>query len=218
MQIARGLSGWWTVGLLGWLSVTPLQAQVVQLPTYRTFGIGSSVLVPDQGAAMLGGVERARSGQQTTGWPRPASRRQFSQRGSSGVEVRATVLDLSEMDAAVLAQAAAERGAPSVVSARAQRIAQGISRSDPVGRTSTSALAAAARRQTQQQRAADEAAARALIARGDACRDKGQWSTARVFYRTAGRESQDAVRELARARLAELNARTAAARRTGAHP
>ncbi len=116
----------------------------------------------------------------------------------------------------MLAEAAASGGEPSVTSARAQRIAQGISRSDPVASESTSALAAAAERQAQHQQVADDVAAHALIAHGDACRERGQWSTARIFYRTAGRQSQGAVRELARSRLAELGGPRAAARTAAA--
>ncbi len=43
------------------LSTAPLRAQVIQLPTFRQFATSSSVLVPDRGAALLGGNASARS-------------------------------------------------------------------------------------------------------------------------------------------------------------
>ncbi len=75
MRIAKGSVGLWTVCLIGGLELADVSAQVVQLPSYRTFGMGTSVLVPDHGAVMLGGIHSARSGQQASGWPWPSSRR-----------------------------------------------------------------------------------------------------------------------------------------------
>src|SRR5690349_8882622 len=43
----------------GILLVSPATAQVVQLPSFETFSVQTSVLVPDSGAAYLGGVNRS---------------------------------------------------------------------------------------------------------------------------------------------------------------
>ncbi|MED5286366.1 MAG: hypothetical protein VYC71_10295, partial [Planctomycetota bacterium] len=43
--------------------------QVIQLPTYRTFGIGTTVLVPDRGTVELGRVTRGQIGAISRGVP-----------------------------------------------------------------------------------------------------------------------------------------------------
>ena len=96
------------------LSVTGLSAQVpttVQLPTFRQFSTNSSVLVPDQGSASLGGVNSFQSGSSSSGVPvlgrLPGIGRAFNNRAfgantnSSQVRVHATIIDLEEMDAAL---------------------------------------------------------------------------------------------------------------------
>ena len=91
-------------------------AQVVQLPTFRSFGVGTTVLVPDRGRAVLGGVNRGQAGTVSRGVPGlggiPGAGRLFNNRasgssiGGSTVSVTATIIDLNELDEAVLAEAA----------------------------------------------------------------------------------------------------------------
>jgi type II secretory pathway component GspD/PulD (secretin) len=92
-------------------------AQVVMLPTYRTFSVGGSVLVPDRGMAHLGGISSMREGRISRGVPGlgqlPMIGRLFGNRaigrevGNAGVHVAAEIIDLNELDQQVLAQAAA---------------------------------------------------------------------------------------------------------------
>ena len=191
-----------TVGLLGNQGV---HAQVIQLPSYHVFGIGTSVLVPDQGSAVLGGVNRALSGQSSRGWPLPGSSTRSHVRGSRSAQVQVTILDHREWDAAVLAQAATPQVATTATQIRARRISGQLAQTATAGPLeSTAALSAAAERGAQRRQAAEDLAARQLIARGDLCQQRGQSQTARIFYRTAWRQSQGAVRELARTRLEGL--------------
>ena len=93
--------------------------QVIQLPTYRTFGIGTTVLVPDRGTVELGRVTRGQIGTISRGVPVlgriPGLGPVFRQRsvgaslGTSSVSVTARILDLEAMDRAVLQEAAALR-------------------------------------------------------------------------------------------------------------
>jgi hypothetical protein len=83
-------------------------AQVVQLPTFHQFSTNSSVLVPDRGAAYLGGVDSAAYGSSQRG---PFNRSIGGAVGRSGLSVHATIIDHTELDRAVLAEAAARRGA-----------------------------------------------------------------------------------------------------------
>lgn len=92
------------------------QAQVVQLPTFRSFGIGTTVVVPDGGSAFLGGVSRGQIGSNSRGVPGlggiPGAGRLFRNEaiggsfGTSTVTVHATIIDTEELDRAVLAEAA----------------------------------------------------------------------------------------------------------------
>ena len=95
--------------MAGCLSVAEeLTAQVIQLPTYRYFSVGTSVLVPDRGSAYLGGVGHAAYGSSQRG---PFNRSHGSSIGSAGISVHATIIDQDEIDRALLAEAAARRGA-----------------------------------------------------------------------------------------------------------
>ena len=83
-----------------------VDAQAIQLPTFRLFSTNSTVLVPDRGSAYLGGVDRASYGSNQRGLSRSIG----SSVGSSGVTVHATIIDHEEMDRALLAEAARKRG------------------------------------------------------------------------------------------------------------
>lgn len=85
-----------------------VSAQVIQLPTFHQFSVGTTVLVPDGGSAYLGGVDYARYGSSRRG---PFNRSSSSSVGSAGVSVHATIIDHEELDRAVLAEAARKRGA-----------------------------------------------------------------------------------------------------------
>ncbi|MCS7304859.1 MAG: hypothetical protein NZ602_07105 [Thermoguttaceae bacterium] len=58
------------VGIGGMVRVSFAQpATSVQLPTFSYFSVGTSVLVPDRGGAILGGVGRSASQRSQLGWP-----------------------------------------------------------------------------------------------------------------------------------------------------
>jgi hypothetical protein len=92
--------------LLSWTAHQSAYAQAVQLPSFHSFSVQTSVLVPDRGSAMLGGVDYARSGSTTRGFG-PFRNRAFGQEvGRSQASVHATIIDHAELDRAVLAEAA----------------------------------------------------------------------------------------------------------------
>ena len=78
-----------------------LAQQVVQLPTVGTFAISSSALVPDRGSASLGGVRSSASGSSQRGGLFSNVAR-GGQTTASRVSVSATIIDLQEMDRAIL--------------------------------------------------------------------------------------------------------------------
>ena len=97
------------------LSGTSL-GQFVQLPTFRQFNVNTTVVVPDGGSVSLGGVNTSRSGMVTNSIPGlgrlPVANRLFQNRsigrqsGSSHATISARIIDLREMDEAILRQAA----------------------------------------------------------------------------------------------------------------
>jgi len=88
-------------GLFFAIAGTTSAQQVVQQPTIGTLSINSSVLVPDQGSAMLGGIGSAGSGYSQRGGL--VTNRAFGNRSArSGASVSATIIDLQEMDRAIL--------------------------------------------------------------------------------------------------------------------
>jgi type II secretory pathway component GspD/PulD (secretin) len=120
------------------------QGQVVQLPTYGSFSIGTTVVVPDRGATYLGGVNRAYYGYDSFGVPGlsriPVAGRLFRNDGygasvsSSGAFATARIIDLQEWDAAVLKAAARQRGAGTADTAlerKAAFLTQHVGRSIP---------------------------------------------------------------------------------------
>lgn len=107
------------------LSGTAGRAQppsTIQLPTFQSFSISTSVLVPDRGTMVLGGVDRSAYGSVTNGMPGlshlPYAGRLFQNRAigreasSSTASVTAYIHDLAAMDEQVLAAAAASRAGP----------------------------------------------------------------------------------------------------------
>ena len=80
------------------------QRLTVQQPVCRRFSVHSTVVVPDRGAAFLGGVSRAGEARQRFGpcgcGPSTGMTREYS-----GVSVRVWIHDLREMDRVILNQA-----------------------------------------------------------------------------------------------------------------
>lgn len=102
----------WVVYLWGILcnwSASTWAQQVVQQPTVGTLSINSSVLVPDQGSALLGSVRSSGASQSQRGGM--VTNRAIGSRSSAGgASVTATIIDLQEMDRAILALADGSQG------------------------------------------------------------------------------------------------------------
>jgi len=97
------------------------QPQVVQLPTFSFTGVGTTVVVPDGGSALLGSISRSSYGTVSRGVPVlsgvPGVNRLFNNQASGysvqkgSIRVHARIIDLVEMDQEVLAEAARIRAA-----------------------------------------------------------------------------------------------------------
>ena len=77
------------------------QQLVIQQPVVGTTSASTSVVVPNGGRAFLGGVSSTQSGRSRYGFAQPGSSIGLS-RSSSSMSVGVTIIDLREMDEAIL--------------------------------------------------------------------------------------------------------------------
>lgn len=90
--------------LLSWMTLSVpgfAQQLVVQQPIVGTTSVSTSVAVPNGGRTFLGGVSTAQSARSRFGFGQPGSSLGLS-RTSNSMSVGVTVIDLREMDEAIL--------------------------------------------------------------------------------------------------------------------
>jgi hypothetical protein len=191
----------------------PAQAQVVQLPTFRFFGLSTTVSVPDRGSASLGGVSRSATSRSEHGLPIlsrvPVAGRPFGNRAiagrteTSGASVSAYIHDFEAMDDELLGQAAAgqHRSLPAKQAragnanlaarstARLPRSLAAVEKPDAAGRKSVAEL----RRQQQLQNRAAQTAASATtqkdIERARELAASGNAGLAKVYLKRAAKQA-----------------------------
>lgn len=193
-------------------------AQVVQLPTFEAFGIGTTVNVPTGGSASLGGMSRSGASRVGGGVPgigrlpgvgRPFGNRATSSSLSGGsMRVTATIHDFEAMDQMVLSQAAARRG-----SLPGSRVAMGMRRPEMSAATqrATSLGSSSAerpadgleeiRRQRQLAERAKTQEVYLLIDKASTARGQGKVALAKMYYRMAWKRAED---DQLRRRIADL--------------
>lgn len=96
----------------------------VQLPQFNFFTISTSVLVPDRGSVVLGGVGRGASASNVSGPPGFSQRTMSAGHSAGSMSVAVQVHDLKAMDRELLADAAAARRTDDPARAWADRLAQ----------------------------------------------------------------------------------------------
>ena len=187
----------------------------VQLPTFRFFTVQTSVSVPDGGGAYLGGMKTARDSSLTRGFGPFRNRGIGSDRGAAGMSVHATIIDLKEMDDAILAEAAAGRpGAPAFDpdAARAELLSR------HVGKTFASASAreaaapapltgsvAAIRAENAAAAEARAAEAAQYFAKAQAAEGKGKAAVAKYYYQMVARRDRGQLQQQALERIAAID-------------
>ncbi len=184
--------------LLGLVGIS--SGQVVQLPTFRSFGVSTSVVVPDRGAVYMGGNRHAAAGWNEFGTPLVP----FDNRGlgmlqnASAVSVSAYVHDLAAMDEYLLNQASGNRAAESPPAR------------ESASQRAMSSSAARAVRGVAELRAEHAAEAdlsqevNALLQRGQAAERAGRIGAARLYYQMAVRRATAPERDKILAKLAAL--------------
>ena len=92
-------------------------SQIVQLPTTGTFSLQTSAMVPDSGSANLGGYRRNAIGSQSSG---PGSLASGASRASASATVRATIIDLNELDLMIRSQAGSKPISPNFATSQSR--------------------------------------------------------------------------------------------------
>ncbi len=199
------------------------QAQVVQLPTFSSFSISTTVSVPDSGAGFVGGVSRGSWGSRSRGVPgfsnAPGASRLFTNRSSgssvssSGAYATAPITDHAERDRLLLDGAAARRGElgfASETDRRAAYLSEFVARSpktspdEPIATRREDASDAAARLAAAN--AEHEAKMAEYIKRAESAELAGRLGAARCCYDVLIRRGSAAQKRFAEQRLAALDA------------
>ena len=197
------------------------QGLTVQLPTYSFTTVGTTVMVPDQGSTLLGGIDRASDGRNEFGMPflhfPPFKNQSIGQsRSAVNMSVTATIHDFDAMDQALLnspspAGLTSNGQRPGVAPAgmvagraalpRAADLA-GHWLPEPTaaaGLTGTNLAAEQSRRVAQQQTRADEA--EKYFERARQAEADGKLNVARIYYQMVARRAAGDLQHQALARL-----------------
>lgn len=194
-------------------------AQTVQLPEFRFTTVQTTVSVPNRGGVSLGGISSSSSGRTANGVPilgkLPGVGGLFGNRAigrsdsAGSFSVHATIIDLKEMDEAILAGAAG----------RARRVVEGPSPAEikagylsrHVGHRPAAPLqpAPAAPALSLAEIERDNAAAAQqrtgeawqFFQKGKLAEEAGKANVARIYYQMAGRRADAELKEEIAARL-----------------
>ncbi len=200
---------------LVYLGVTSgARAQVVQLPTFRTFGMSTTVSVPDRGSAYLGGISGSSMHRRERGVPGlghvPLAGRAFGNRAiggrtrAGGVSVSAHIHDFEAMEDDLLRQA-------NPVVGRATAAARPP---DGAGRSSIAEL----RRQAAADERAEQMAAQQDFDRGRQLLSQGRANIAKVYLQRAAKRGDAELRARIAAVLRKQAVTTPLAQSAGRSP
>jgi hypothetical protein len=183
------------------VAAAPANSQVVQLPTFSQFSVSTTVMVPDSGGGVIGGIDSAREGFNEFGFG-PVRNRGFGREfHSSRVGVAATIIDMHEIDEMILGSARGLNAADLATMEKAGRVTRGVNVSENRGVTSVSAL----RRQRAELEEAKKKEVLQFVQRGDEMQQQGKLTTAKAFYRMAlKRTSDNDLRQDIAVKLAQL--------------
>jgi hypothetical protein len=202
---------WAIVAIGAWAATARGQGTTVQLPTYRTFQSGGSVLVPDRGSALLGGVSRARSSRSELGSPfRPFGNRAIgSELSAARASVSVYIHDFAAMEEELERAAAASARSKNVAKTplgTSAKLADFAAASDQAQQPAESPLASLEeiRRQRRRDAEARDAEARDFLARGIAAEASGKLQVARIYYQIAAKRASGTLHDEILARLEAL--------------
>jgi hypothetical protein len=203
-------------------------AQVVQLPTFSSFSVGTTVSVPDRGSAYLGGVSRSADGRSTFGVPglpmRPFRNSAIgSTRSASHASVNVWIHDFEAMDRYLLGQPSSggdgvavsgdRAGFRSTMPATRPEVERrqwasrpALPAESPAAESPIGSVAEERRRRAAQQSARAAEALR-FFERGEAAESDGKAAVAKIYYQMAARRADGELRERLAARIEAITAR-----------
>jgi hypothetical protein len=186
--------------LLLMASASAVNAQTVQLPSFSSFGVDTTVVVPDRGAASLGRNSRmATGGTDVNGIPR--QRAIGLNRQTGGQQVMAQIHDPREADAALLNQAGGPRAAgkdravPSAVSVPRAGVDEALG------------SVVELERRRAESRFAAQRVAYAAFEKGRQAQAAGKNAVAAVYYRTAAKQADATLRKTIETELRRMSSR-----------
>ena len=202
-------------------------AQALQLPTFSMATVSTTVMVPDQGSAFMGGISRASDGRSEFGVPGITlpgfqNRGIGQSRSASNISATATIHDFDAMDQALLNSPGGFSGAnptfrwpdvaPAFVWQSPERRPTTFSASwqiqpDPPAPVTDLAAEQAARATRQAARATE---ADDFFARGQQAEADGKSNVAKIYYKMALRRASGELQKLVQARLDAVSGRTTA--------
>lgn len=202
-----------TACLAAWAaSGAPAWAQnAVQLPTISHFGVSTSVVVPDRGSAVLGGVGRSTVGVGHFGTPllpgRPFANRAIgSSTGTASVRATVTVHDFEAMESQILGSAVASK-VPSLPPSLPEKML--VARPGGIGASWKLDLPSpAAPPETVAARSPDAAQEAAdLYSKAQQAEAQGKANVAKIYYQMVVRRAVDPLSAQAIDRLSAIEAR-----------
>lgn len=196
----------------------PVGNVTVQLPTFEQFGVSTTVIVPDNGSLYLGGVNGSSLGRNSfrPGVPGLGRRGIGRSAAASGMAISATIIDHSEIDRALLAEAARRRGDTVDMHGRpvadARRLSPAVTarRAEMKVRDGRNSLAPQRFRLPVQGRVkpqtsvSSNSTATTYLHRAQRAEANGQPHQAIVFYRRIVKHGDAELKRRAELRLAEL--------------
>ncbi len=205
----------WVRLLCGWavvLAATVSAGQTIQLPSFSSFGVNTTVVVPDSGGAYIARDRRSYQNLNTFGGV-PPNRGWSIRRRVAGVGLTARIHDPGAADAARLGGSFAA-GAPATKGPANLRIGAGRAAGDaPPG--SVAELQRRRAQQTAGQAVAARREAMALLEKGRRAQAAGKASVAAIYFRMAARRATGPLRDQITAEIDALAGARPATTRTG---
>ncbi len=199
------LAGLLALSFHGFIAADHARGQVVQLPSAGTFNLSTSVAVPDSGSASLGSSGFGRSGSAGRG-PLGLGSSYGSNLGGSGVSVRATVIDLAELDSMIRSQSGKNPTSPMLHSADPREPIH--VRTAPRRRNDSPEYdyLAALSRNGNVVDSFDPDAVKFYLGMAEQARSRGTWSSVELYYTLAWKNLPPSRREAALQELAKARA------------
>lgn len=197
----------WLIGLAAMASSQIVAGQVIQLPSFHSFSVDTTVVVPDAGRAAIAGNKQRRASAKGLGRPL-ANRSVGVDRQATSASALATIHDPQQADAALrrraqtLSRAPAENSAPTL----APWVGRTAATDPPLQSVAT------IDRQRASRAATVERETLALVQKARTAAAGGKPGVAAIYYQRAAAQATGRLQHTIAAELGKLNQRPAISR------